>query len=77
MNRRRAVGLISVVGGLILASPMIAVGVWMATTGVRLIMVAPSLAWTFWAIPIAGAVGVALMVYGGWTLLRRRRARAL
>lgn len=70
-------GLISVVGGLILASPMIAAGVWMATTGVRLIMVAPSLAWTFWAIPTAGAVGVVLMACGGWILLRGSRARAL
>jgi hypothetical protein len=72
MNPQSAKVLAFAVGGLLLASPLIAVAVFMAAMGVRFVMVAPSLAWTLWAIPIAGAAGVLLIAYGVWTLLRGR-----
>jgi hypothetical protein len=67
MTRRRAIGLLSLLLGLALSAPLAAIGVWMLTTRVVILAVAPSFAW---AVGTSGAVGLLLAVFGALNVLR-------
>ena len=68
-------GVVLVVVGLLMATPFLVVAAWMVLSQIRLFMVAPSVAWTLWAVPAAGVTGMLLTAIGAYLIVRSRRTR--
>jgi nitrate reductase gamma subunit len=72
MRRELASGLGLIGVGTVLAAPM-AVAIILAGP-TRLVVLAPSLAWLFVAVPAGAIAGVLMAIAGAWLIVRRTRA---
>lgn len=68
---RRAIALAMIAVGIVLALPIILILATGLRAGPNLIVLAPNLAWLFYAVPAAGLLGGALVGAGAWMAVSR------